>query len=324
MSVIIPTFKTHVAWSVIIPIYNRVHLLEDTLRSVLAALPIHNDNVMLMVVDDASTDGDVKALIDAFGVDKIRYHRNAENLGLAHNLNVCLSFATDQSFVHLLNADDLVDPAFYRTMDQHIYASGAKAIFCNNFFLEKQGHLRVNEAAQHLPQGFITDKKGLCIDNYIQCAGVCVHKTVYNHVGGFDPRFNACVDWHQWKVIGWHYDWYFVKQNLCTYRLLENSHWHTRLLNGENYATILKSLQLHEALLGSEAARQAYERQAHLHALTILDLVRGRKLLAIGPNMKVYFQYPIKFTARWWLFKRIVALLLLLLVGRLPKPLHEA
>jgi glycosyltransferase involved in cell wall biosynthesis len=316
MSIKVPSFKTHVAWSVIIPIYNRVHLLHETLCSVLAALPLHNNRVRLMVVDDASTDGDVLAVINQLGIKGIEYHRNPTNLGLARNLNQCVALALEDSFVHLLNADDLVDPLFYATMDKHLYESGAKAIFCNNFFLEQSGHLRANEAAQHLPQGFIQEKKGLFIDNYIQCASVCVHTSVYQAVGGFDARFNACVDWHQWKVISTQFNWFFVKQNLCTYRLVDNSHWHTRLLNGENYATILKSLQFHESYLGATAANAAYERQAYLHGLTILALIRSKKFVALWPNMKVYFQYPIKFTARWWLFKRIVALLLLVWVRK--------
>ena len=53
-------------WSVMIPAYNCYNTLGETITSVLMQAP-GKDQMQIEVVDDGSTDGDVKALVDELG-----------------------------------------------------------------------------------------------------------------------------------------------------------------------------------------------------------------------------------------------------------------
>ena len=60
----------------------------------------------LIIVDDGSTD-DIKALVDAFKDDRMRYVRWDENKGIPHGINHAFSLATGD-YVQAQAADELI------------------------------------------------------------------------------------------------------------------------------------------------------------------------------------------------------------------------
>ena len=90
----------------------------------------------VLVVDNASTDGTVKALQDRFG-DRIEILRNERNLLFAGGMNVGLerALAAGYDFVLLLNNDVVLDPGLVRELvaaaaaDVRIAAAGPKIYF---------------------------------------------------------------------------------------------------------------------------------------------------------------------------------------------------
>lgn len=89
--------------SVIIPTYNRAHLIERAIRSALANLQPGDD---IIVVDDASTD-DTTSVVSRFG-DPVRMVRS-EQRGAGGARNVGLEHAT-RDLVAFLDSDDEWDP----------------------------------------------------------------------------------------------------------------------------------------------------------------------------------------------------------------------
>ncbi|MBV9904900.1 MAG: glycosyltransferase family 2 protein [Alphaproteobacteria bacterium] len=91
-------------FSVVIPVYNRAHLLVGALESVLAQT---EQDFEIVVVDDGSTD-DPKAVIDAFADRRIRYIRRANGGGGAAR-NTGLDEVRGD-FVAMLDSDDAFLP----------------------------------------------------------------------------------------------------------------------------------------------------------------------------------------------------------------------
>ena len=95
-----------------IPYYSR----PDYLALALASLQAQTDpDWAAVVIDDASPEGGAEALVAALADQRIRYIRNATNLGLAENFNRCLS-EPGTDVVAIFHADDLLEPGYVATI----------------------------------------------------------------------------------------------------------------------------------------------------------------------------------------------------------------
>ena len=93
-------------WSVMIPAYNCAHLLPETLESILQQDP-GPEHMQIMVVDDASTDADIEALVQQIGKGRISFYRQPHNVGSLRNFETCINMASGH-LVHILHGDDRV------------------------------------------------------------------------------------------------------------------------------------------------------------------------------------------------------------------------
>ena len=100
----------------IIPVYNGEKFIRLTLESV-AVQTLRPDRVI--VLDNCSTDCTEK-IVKEFGPIKCEWIRNPRNLGLFGNCNRALEFAPEARYLHLLCADDLVEPAFYQRLTREL------------------------------------------------------------------------------------------------------------------------------------------------------------------------------------------------------------
>ena len=92
----------------VIPVYNGANYLRHTLDS-LAKQTRPPDRVI--VLDDGSTDGTCD-LVRNYQLIQCNLIENEKNLGLFPNMNRSLEFASETNYLHLLHADDLVQPPF--------------------------------------------------------------------------------------------------------------------------------------------------------------------------------------------------------------------
>jgi len=88
--------------SVILPVYNRMHALEDSIRSVLLQ---SFENLELIVVDDASTQ-DLHPIVRGIDDPRLRYFRLARNGGASVARNAGLAEARG-AFIAFQDSDDL-------------------------------------------------------------------------------------------------------------------------------------------------------------------------------------------------------------------------
>ncbi|MFV0625283.1 glycosyltransferase family 2 protein [Sphingomonas sp. ac-8] len=91
--------------SVLIPVYNRAHLVGDAIRSIVAQ---RFGDWELVVVDDGSSDESI-AVVEAFGDPRIRVVRHARNRGIPDARNTALDAARGD-LIAWLDSDDLARP----------------------------------------------------------------------------------------------------------------------------------------------------------------------------------------------------------------------
>ena len=92
--------------SIGLPVFNGENFLESAIRSVLEQ---SFDDLELVISDNASTDRTETIARDFAASDRrVRYHRNARNLGAAPNYNRTVELATGALFKWLSHDDRLL------------------------------------------------------------------------------------------------------------------------------------------------------------------------------------------------------------------------
>src|ERR1035438_4192858 len=111
----VPDSVSRPQWSVMIPAYNCSQYLTENIRSVLDQ-DRGEEQMQIEVVDDGSTDTDVKSLVEKIGNGRVRYYRQPLNVGSLRNFETCLNRATGH-YIHLLHGDDKVENGFYEEIE---------------------------------------------------------------------------------------------------------------------------------------------------------------------------------------------------------------
>jgi GT2 family glycosyltransferase len=203
-------------WSVMIPAYNCSPYLADTIRSVLAQ-DLGVAYMQIEVVDDASTDGDVAALVQTVGQGRVGYYRQPTNVGSLRNFETCLNRARGH-YVHLLHGDDRVVAGFYDKIAQLLTQyPEAGAAFSNYASIDATGKrlhaIEPIDQAGILPNWLVR----IAERQYTQYACMVVRREVYEHLGSF-YGVNYGEDWEMWVRIARYYPVAYTPEILAEYR----------------------------------------------------------------------------------------------------------
>ncbi len=117
--------------SIIIPVYNAIEFLEETLRTVCAQT---YENIEILLIDDGSTDGSGELCDRARekdGAARIRVF-HLKNGGVAAARNVALSRITGE-YVMFVDSDDLVKPDYVQKMVGVALETGSSLVTCRHF-----------------------------------------------------------------------------------------------------------------------------------------------------------------------------------------------
>lgn len=183
------TFAYRPLISIIVPTYNTDHdFLRDCFESVLAQ--VYN-NWELCVVDDASTDSQVRELIKQYAQldDRIKYKFLRKNQHIAGASNQAIAMATGE-FVSLFDHDDTLWPnALFEVV---------KALNADNSidFLYSDEDKIDEDTKHHMAPFFKPDWNPdfLHSVNYITHFAT-VRKTLLDKVGGPKKEYNGAQDW---------------------------------------------------------------------------------------------------------------------------------
>ncbi|MEJ5898218.1 glycosyltransferase family 2 protein [Aquabacterium sp. G14] len=189
--------------TLVIPAYNRSHLITDTLNSALNQSLRFEE---IIVIDDGSTD-DTPATLARFG-DRITVIRTP-NQGVQMARNIGIERARTK-LVALLDSDDLLEPDYLQTMAPWMLThSEHDAVYCN-FVTFNSGSTDLDKLAR-APFDFLADakhegefawdvpdlyKRSLLYQPLFTC-GLMINKRFVTRHGAYNPDFNrvGAEDW---------------------------------------------------------------------------------------------------------------------------------
>jgi glycosyltransferase involved in cell wall biosynthesis len=196
--------------SVIIPTYNRAHLLSRAIKSVLNQT---FQDFEIIIVDDASTD-DTDKLVASFHDNRIRYIQHEKNRGGGAARNSAITQAQGD-YIAFLDSDDEWLPE--KLEKQMKFFENAPA----TLGLVAAGALDIRENIPY--QKYIPMLRGnlaqrILIDNCVGLNGiVLVRKECFSKVGLFDENLRGSEDWDLWIRIAQHYEVDFTPDILLRY-----------------------------------------------------------------------------------------------------------
>ncbi len=191
--------------SVIIPTFNRAHLLPRSIDSLLSqTLSAHS----VVIVDDGSTDGTENLVSEKY--PEITYLKQ-DNLGVSAARNAGIA-ATSGEWLAFLDSDDEWMPKKLQCQMEALSAE-PEMMLCHTDEIWIRNGKRVNPMKKHDKHGgWIFDKcLPLCC---VSPSSVIIHRSVFDEVGLFDESLPACEDYDLWLRVTARYPVLYLNEKL--------------------------------------------------------------------------------------------------------------
>ncbi len=176
--------------SVIIPSYNHVKYVRDSIDSVLNQT---HPNVELIVIDDGSVDGS-KELLEKLAFDLNFKLITQENRGVCASLNRAIREAATGDFIALLASDDIWAPNKI-SYQMRCLSLNTDSEFCYSRavkFLETPDDARGNSFPRKLLQGRVINK--VFFRQHIPAGTILFSRRIFDILKGFDETLKE-EDW---------------------------------------------------------------------------------------------------------------------------------
>jgi glycosyltransferase involved in cell wall biosynthesis len=200
--------------SVIIPTYNRAHLISETIKSVLDQT---FQDFEIVVIDDGSTDN-TREVVDSFQDPRIRYiYQDNQGAVVARN-NAIL--ASKGEYISYLDSDDaLMENALEKhveVLDRHPEVAFSYGQVYNvdengriiNLYKPPYKHSYVREGKEEI--------RDLIFGNYISAE--TIRRSCLDEAGGFDTAFIVAEDRELWVRLAKRWSVAYIAEPLIKYR----------------------------------------------------------------------------------------------------------
>jgi glycosyltransferase involved in cell wall biosynthesis len=234
--------------SVCIPVYNAGHYLRLAISSVLAQ---RFTDFELIIVDDCSTEK-TESVLAEFEDPRLRFYRNAQNLGLVGNWNHCLEL-TRGDYIAIFHQDDVMSPDhLMRQVAMLDKNSSIGFVYTNLKRIDALGqeigghwlpNLSQPEVDVVLPGEAIFEVVAT-YGNIIPCPSVVVRRECYERVGLFDASLPFATDLEMWMRIAAHYDVGYLADPLIAQRVHPEQETAKFANTGRDYLDVLQALNL--------------------------------------------------------------------------------
>lgn len=255
--------------SVIIPAFNYGRFLKQTISSVLDQ---GYDSIEILVLDNASTDNTSKVLSAFASEPRVRYFRNARNVGPSYNVLNGIQIAQGH-YLSLLMADDYYNPGFLSKLLPRMLANPEVVVgYTAIRWVNEQGNaLNAPRHPGYEQEDYVGGRNEvaelLIHDSYIPPSAALIQREPFLQVWRRDPGLNGAGDWLSMvQVAERHPDFIFLSEPGVTYRT------HSAQLSTEFYssnAPLSDHIRLVEGVFerGAQSRLRGREREvaAHLH-----------------------------------------------------------
>jgi glycosyltransferase involved in cell wall biosynthesis len=258
-----------------IPVYNSSHLLRSTLESILQQAP-GSQQMQIMVVDDASTDANVEALVQKIGNGRVVYYRQPRNVGSLKNFETCINLSQGH-LIHILHGDDRVRMGYYEKIASLFNRyPDIGAAFCRYDTIDENGKVLWTHTVEMEEDGVLDNwLLKIASKQRLQFCTITVKREVYEKLGGY-YGVNYGEDWEMWARIAAHYKVGYTPEILAEYRMHTDSISSASFGNAHNIRDIRWVINTIQELVPQGQRKQVY-RAASRHyahyALTIANLL---------------------------------------------------
>jgi glycosyltransferase involved in cell wall biosynthesis len=196
--------------SVVIPTYNRAHLLGKAIQSVLNQT---YQDFEIIVVDDGSTDN-TEEVVKGFADVRIRYVRQRENMGQVVAITAGIKLARGE-YIALQDDDtEWLPEKLGKQMRAFEQASPKLGVVYVGMF-RTTGNERTYD-----PPASVTKKEGDIHEELLRkgcfmghpC--VLIERECFKTVGTYDGKLPTGFDWDMWIRISQYYDFKFIDEPL--------------------------------------------------------------------------------------------------------------
>ena len=221
--------------SVIIPTYNRAHLLERSMRSVLVQT---FQDFELIVVDDGSSDN-TSTVVKQFGDARVRYVRHNKNRGGAAARNTGINLAKGDFIAFQDSDDEWLSEKLEKQMSLlESCESHTGGVYC--------GFIKYNKSnTQYYPPANVQQKEGnlslqILHGNFISTQTLLVRRECFKVVGCFDERLTRFQDWEMMIRLAQAFEFCIVDQPLLVVYSTSDSLTNNSYAGMEAYEIILE------------------------------------------------------------------------------------
>lgn len=194
--------------SIIVPTYNRAHLLSRAIQSILSQSYLCYE---VLIVDDNSTDNTTK-IVQQFADERIRYFQNETNLGVSATRNKGIVNALGK-YVTFLDDDDEYGSSFLKKTVGCMESCQEDIGFCWSGYQHVQD---TSEGEVFLKERVFKKNP----NNKLQYTssstgyGLTIRRKCFDQIGLFDEKLRAVVDVDILFRLGEHYDYLIIPEPL--------------------------------------------------------------------------------------------------------------
>ena len=195
--------------SVILPTYNRAHVVSRAIRSVLEQT---YEDFELIVVDDGSTDS-TEEVVRSFDDRRIRYIRHKQNKGRSAARNTGIKIAKGEYIAFQDSDDEWLPEKLEEQMEVFKTSSPQVGVVYTGFYLF------YDDKKIYIPSANVKTKDGNIYDellkgNFVGTPAAVVRAECLKKVGMFDESLHCLEDWELFIRISKEYIFKYIDKAL--------------------------------------------------------------------------------------------------------------
>lgn len=218
---------THLV-SVVVPNYNHAAYLRQRVDSVLAQT---FQDIELILLDDASTDGSLAILESYRGDPRVRIHVNDRNSGSTFRQWNRGAKLAGGKYLWFAESDDWAEPTLVERLVGFLERSPRCTLAaCESWYVHGETAPTTRTNQSHEPgnerwrSDFVADGRGECRSHLVvhntmpNASAVVIRREAFERVGGADESMRLCGDWMLWVRLLLEGDLAHVGEPLNHYR----------------------------------------------------------------------------------------------------------
>lgn len=241
--------------SVIIPTYNRAHLISQSIESVLNQT---FKDYEIIVVNDGSTDNTKELLSTRYG-EKILYIGKKKNKGLSAARNTGIEASRGKYIAILDDDDEWLPHKLEMQIDLMHKNQSLGLVYCG--YYEVNRYSEVIREIKATRRGYVFSNL-LCGNCIVPASAALVKREVFFKTGYFDENLSSCEDWDMWLRVSQSYEVDFVDQPLVKYKIHDyNMHKNLLIMEKSTFSVLNKYLPgISEKKSSEERKNKAYSK----------------------------------------------------------------